>query len=190
MWLLWFRPSIKCIMTKSRGQELRCVDAILQLVEIKSVEKTWLLVFRWQTGLAWQTMLWAITKALCWRLLEEVCIMCGQSRRLCAEDCPMSIWFAKVFWDQAVCCCTSSWMQSFGGQQEWGGDLMLTKCWTYWRATRPLGRQHVNQAPNLLQCQVPPWRPSAEPTQCQAPDRTPRVLQDECLIGCQWCHDS
>ncbi len=57
-----------------------------------------------------------------------------------------------------------------------GGGLMLTKCWIYGRATCPVGCQCVDQAPNLLQCQVPTWRPSAEPTQYQAPHRTPRVL--------------
>jgi hypothetical protein len=53
--------------------------------------------------------------------------MCGQSQRLCAEDCSRSNWFVKVLWDQAVCCCASSWMQFVGGQQEQGGGLMLTK---------------------------------------------------------------
>ncbi len=58
-----------------------------------------------------------------------------------------------------------------------GGGLMLTKCWIYGRATCPVGCQCVDQAPNLLQCQAPTWRPSAEPTQYQAPDRTPRQKQ-------------
>ncbi len=73
------------IMTKSRGRELSCAfDAILQLVEIKSVEKALLLVFdgRARLGSANHVMgnhegfvlkiarggmhlVWAITKALC-----------------------------------------------------------------------------------------------------------------------------
>ncbi len=58
--------------------------------------------------------------------------------------------FVKVLWDQAVCCCASSWMQSVGGQQEWGGQ------------------SDVDQVLNLLKShapsRAPTCRPSAGPT--------------------------
>jgi len=140
-------------MTKSRGRELSCAfDAILHFVEIKSIEKAWLLIFWWQS-LAW---------------LDNS--SCGQSRRLCAEDCLMSIWFVKLLWDQAVCCCASPWMQSVGGQQE--RDEMV------WCGPSVEPCQYVDQAPNLLQCQAPTCRPSAEPSQYQAPESTPRWMLD------------
>ena len=50
--------------------------------------------------------------------------MCGQSQRLYAEDCLRSIWFAKVLWDQAVCCCALPGMQCVGGQL---GNTILVK---------------------------------------------------------------
>ena len=63
----------------------------------------------------------------------------------------MSICLEEVLWDQAICCCASSWMQSVGGQQEWGG-----------------GWSDVDQVLNLLKSHAPSGSPtcgpSAEPT--------------------------
>ncbi len=179
-------------MTKSRGWELSCAfDAIFQFVEIKSIEKAWLLVF-W-----WQSPPWLSNSSY------------GQSQRLCAEDflrryascvgnhegfvLKIAWWvfgLRRVFGTKPFDAVPFPGCSLLVVNKNGGGNLMLTKCWTNWRAMRLVGRQHVDQAPNLLQCKAPTWRPSAEPTQCQAPDRTPRVLQDECLIGRQGCHDS
>jgi len=62
----------------------------------------------------------------------------------------MSICFEEVLWDQAVCCCASFWMQSVGGQQEWGG-------WSDVDQVLNLQKSHVPSG-------VPTCRPSAEPT--------------------------
>ena len=123
---------------KSRGQELLgAFDAILQL-EIKSVDNVnvWLAWFVSRACLAWQTTWFRQSRRLlAGQLLEEACIMFthaiiylsvfflawpnnaprGRNPNQVLMWC--SICFVKVLWDQAICCCASSWMQSVGGQQ-------------------------------------------------------------------------
>ena len=121
-----------------------------------------------EPGLARQLKLWAITKALRWRLLDEY-LVCEASLRPSHSLLCLSL--------DAVC-----WWSTRTG---WGG-LMWTKCWTHWRAMRLVGCHHVDQAPNLLQCQVPTCRPSAEPSQYQAPESTPRWMLDWVPMVPRW----
>jgi hypothetical protein len=63
----------------------------------------------------------------------------------------MSICLEEVRWDQAICCCASFWMQSVGGQQEWGRGV--SDC-----------AQVLNLLKSHAPRRAPTCRPSAEPT--------------------------
>jgi hypothetical protein len=65
-------------------------------------------------------------------------------------DGTLTKWLVKVLWDQVVCCCASSWMQSVGGQQERGGMSDA--------------EQALNPLKSHMPSRAPTCRPSAEPT--------------------------